>query len=330
MTEEAGASIAILITDAEAAEALGHHEDAYALFQKAYCLYPDPILRHGLSSTALKLNRCDEALSNAVFWELHGDPSTRPEAVRWLKNVEEQCPEVKVLSDPAGADIVLDKGATLVAVTPWSGHLRTGTHAMSVSHEGFAQEQRTVTIPPGPLEAPIELVFTLRQAPVTRAATGSVADLPLDFAAAAGPARPPVRKTPPVPIAAPPAPARSHVVLEGGDVPDANTPPITVRLPPPPVRLVVEAPKKPRPPSPAWVAPVAWTAVGIGAAALIVGTALGVIARNNTMSLHTTAEPGVPVMSRVDAINVEAGGANALFAAGGVLAAAGIGVRLAF
>jgi hypothetical protein len=91
-----------------------------------------------------------------------------------------------------------------------------------------------------------------------------------------------------------------------------------------------DKPKPPRRPSPAWVAPVAWGAIGVGAAALIVATALGVVAHNNTVALRTSVEPGPSIQSQVNAINATNHGANALFAIGGVCAAAGIGIRVAF
>jgi hypothetical protein len=90
-----------------------------------------------------------------------------------------------------------------------------------------------------------------------------------------------------------------------------------------------EAPA-PRGPPPAWIRPAAWSAIGVGAALLVVATALGGAARSQVTTLQTHAQPGESIQARLDGINSLGTGANALFAVGGVVAAAGVGVRVAF
>jgi hypothetical protein len=90
-----------------------------------------------------------------------------------------------------------------------------------------------------------------------------------------------------------------------------------------------EAPA-PRAPPPPWIRPAAWAAIGVGAALLVVATALGATARSEVTTLQTRAQPGETIQARLDGINGLGTGANALFAVGGVVAAAGVGVRVAF
>ena len=66
-----------------------------------------------------------------------------------------------------------------------------------------------------------------------------------------------------------------------------------------------------------------------GGAALLAATALGISVGMDTQAL-SKATPGVPVQSRVSSINGRATATNVLFGAGGVVAAGGLVLWVAF
>jgi hypothetical protein len=184
--------------------------------------------------------------------------------------------------------------------------------------------------PPPAAEKPTEVVIETGS-PKSSLQTGPT---PAPAAATKNPPAPaPVSATnnPPRQAAPSPQPKPAEARASPPPAPPPAPKPAVASPPSAPAPLpVVEAPKKPKPPSPKWVAPVAWGAIGVGAAALLVATVLGVVAHNNTAALRTSVEPGPSIQSQVNAINATNNGANALFGVGGALAAAGAGIRIAF
>jgi hypothetical protein len=59
ITPKAVAPATELAAQARTALAAGKFEEGLRLFENAYCLLPEPILKHGLSSAELNLGRCE-------------------------------------------------------------------------------------------------------------------------------------------------------------------------------------------------------------------------------------------------------------------------------
>ena len=109
---------------------------------------------------------------------------------------------------------------------------------------------------------------------------------------------------------------------------------------PPPTQLNAEA-LRAREPEPAVEAPipthrfpwktVGWSAIAVGAAALIVGVAVGANVQGQTSTLeHANTRTSSQTQTLINNINGGAIGANVCFVAGGVLAATGTGLVVAF
>ena len=81
---------------------------------------------------------------------------------------------------------------------------------------------------------------------------------------------------------------------------------------------------------PAWARPAGWIALAAGGAALVTATILGATVRSDTSSLETTPRAGSQVHPLVQSIGTRAVGANVLFGIGGLLAAGGATVVVAF
>jgi len=81
---------------------------------------------------------------------------------------------------------------------------------------------------------------------------------------------------------------------------------------------------------PAWGKPLGWVAVALGVVALAAGTGLGVAANSADSKITSKPEPGAAALSAMNAANSLALGANIGLIGGGVLAAAGVGVVIAF
>lgn len=368
----AGASAGALkmVAEGQADLKAGKPEDAFKLFQAAYCLYPDPNLKHGLSYAALALNRCDEAYDDAEHWSKHAVGEKRAEAKRWLSVVEGQCIAVAFRSEPPGATVRLDGSTTELGTTPRISRVHVGKHTASFTKKGYSAADKDFDLAAGARLAPVIVAARLNRLLGT-APTATTEDLPLDLPgpgpavaaatppppAASASAAPANDELPPIPTpeeAAKPEPAAAPSVapVATGVAPPAPPPepvppphsivaetPSPVTEPPPreaPLAPVVlnaappaEAPAH-RGPPPAWLRPAAWTAIGVGAALLVVATTLGAVAHSQVTTLQSRAQPGESIQARLDGINSLGTGANALFVVGGVVAAAGVGVRVAF
>ncbi len=343
-------------------------DEAFKLFEAAYCLYPDPNLKHGLSYAALAANRCDEAYDDAEQWARRASSEKRAEAKKWLSVVEGQCIPVALRTEPPGATVRLDGSPNDLGTTPWVSHVHAGKHTVTFSKAGYSEVEKEIELLVGARLSPVVVSVRLTRLLGTPPPTE---DLPLDLAgpgpavAAATPppeapkaAEPPTSdELPPIetpeeaarsePVHPAPPPVRPAVVADARpatapavapphsvvDEPRPATPPESHEAPLTPVVLKATPPAEapaPRAPPPPWIRPAAWAAIGVGAALLVVATALGATARSEVTTLQTRAQPGETIQARLDGINGLGTGANALFAVGGVVAAAGVGVRVAF
>jgi hypothetical protein len=127
----------------------GRHEEALHLYRSAYCMLPEPTLKHGVSVAAFNLGRCEEALEAARLWNTGADPEDREEARGWLADVEAHCVPVSISSTPAGALLLLDGATHPTGSTPWSGLLRSGAHRLSLTKDDFRPVDEKVAVPDG-------------------------------------------------------------------------------------------------------------------------------------------------------------------------------------
>jgi hypothetical protein len=192
---------------------IGHYDAARQLYERAYCLLPESILKHGLSTAELDMGRCDDALRDARFWVDHAAAKNAVEAQDWMDEVIRHCAEVTVISAPDGAALIIDGGAP-VGKTPWHGLLKDGDHTLTARLQGYVDAQTRVTIP-ATISAPMTFNLALQSAPpqvvpipapASTAMPATPSSAPPEHPAAVAAALPPAAKPPP-PAAPPPAPA---------------------------------------------------------------------------------------------------------------------------
>jgi hypothetical protein len=100
ITEKAVGPATELAGKARKAIAAGQFEEALQLFERAYCLLPEPILKHGLSTAELDLGRCDDAVRDARFWVDHAAPENAEEATHWQDEVVRRCAAITTAAAP--------------------------------------------------------------------------------------------------------------------------------------------------------------------------------------------------------------------------------------
>jgi hypothetical protein len=163
--EDAKQRAAALMQAGKDAMSATRYDDALHLFEQAYCLAPIPTIRHALSSAELSLGHCDEALHQATTWELAPGSGHRDEARQWLGEVNRQCVEVVLHTDPDGAEVHLDGTNGKVVVTPWRGVLHVGEHSASVSKNGFAPLSKSFRVSAGSGNESVDVGLILSRQP---------------------------------------------------------------------------------------------------------------------------------------------------------------------
>jgi tetratricopeptide (TPR) repeat protein len=136
-----------LAREAREAMAAGKFEKAQHLYEQAYCLLPEPILKHGLSSAELNLGRCEAAVRDARFWTERADRKDAGEALEWRDTVLKLCAEIIVLSTPAGAAVFIDGAAQPVGNAPWHGWLKSGQHTVVGRLPGLVDASSELLVP---------------------------------------------------------------------------------------------------------------------------------------------------------------------------------------
>jgi hypothetical protein len=310
----------------------GRFEDALTLFERAYCVAPVIYIRHGLSSAALNLGRCSEALRHAAFWDDNASPDDRARSQDWLQEVKRQCVEVSIASNPAGAFVFIDgeKGAPIA--TPWRGFLRMGNHSLIATKEGFFKTRKDIEVPAGARSAPFDVSLDLTELPSR--GTSTAAAPPPVASSGSGPAE---RRDGPVPAenGAYQRQTTTPMRREPAEAHSSPSKPLTdastVHLQP------MKLPAEERPfaalvsPHPL-VRDIGFAGIAVGGAALAVAIVLGVTVRNDTSAVgmrsgeRTTAQAAMLYNS----INERSAGADSLFGIGGVLAAGGVALAVAF
>ena len=151
-----------LVKQAKQALSAGRFSDALSLFERAYCIYPTTILKHGISSAELNLGRCDDAVRDARFWLDHAGGEEIGEARDWLTDVLGQCVDVTLKTNVELSSIVIDGSITVV--TPWTGRLRAGTHTLAASGVGMLSVETRIEVPPGERTKPLAFGIVLQPA----------------------------------------------------------------------------------------------------------------------------------------------------------------------
>ena len=313
-----------LAAEGAAAYKAGQYPEALAKFETAYHEYPVAPLVLDLSHVEVKLGHCDKAIGYARTYGAAFGPESRssletPEGL--LLTVQTECPEAEVTSDPTGAMFRIEGLAQAAPlVTPWKGRLPVGKHLLLARHEGFPFQRGSITVEPGKA---MELHLTFGATPAVTASAPEhasappVEDLPFPGDISPSPALPP----PPSNAA---APAEESLATPSVALLPPVTPPrasATTEVPitsPPPGHRAVHAPP--------WAA--GWSAIGVGALALVVGVGLGIASHTQQTAVHTTLDRNAG--NDLNTGNTEAIAADVLFATGGVLGAAGTGLVVAF
>jgi len=305
MTPKSEPKARALAAQGETALDDGRFADALQLYERAFCVRPDPALKHQISATELRLGRCQEALADARFWVAHVTDDDDDAPKKWLDTVLGQCIEVTIRSTPGRATFWLDDATVSLGHSPWHGWVTPGDHVVTASADGFADVRHTFKVP--------------------KKSKGSV-KITVDLAHASGAAGPSAAPTPEKPPSTG-SPAHAGPTGQTGDAPSLT--------PPPPAEPALpEQAVHPREDANAGPPMSLWRKVGIGATAvgaagLIAATVLAVTAQSATKAGQTQAATS-SVQGRVDSVNTRINGADALFGIGGALAAAGVTLTVVF
>jgi hypothetical protein len=200
----------------------GDYALAFEKYEAAYRLVPAPPLVLDLSRTALKLGRCDDALNYALtFSAAFGQSDTAsvesPDAL--VSEVKAQCPEVRITSSPAGAQLAIEGAPAGVSpTTPWKGRLLVGRYTIRARLGGYPEQELELNVA-AETAAQLHLTFVAPAAAVRSVAAetpSAAAPTQATSAAAAqsspAPLQPPAPPLPaptpsPAPAQPPPAPA---------------------------------------------------------------------------------------------------------------------------
>jgi tetratricopeptide (TPR) repeat protein len=300
-TESAREAARRLASEGAAAYKAEDYAKALEKFGAAYRLYPAAPLLLNISRADLKLSRCAEALHFAEQFKAEvkdislASPDS-PDA--WLADLQRACIDAEVDSTPPGATIWIDgQRQSSPEKTPWTGRLPVGKHKVLLWRPGYQKKGMFLKVD---ADAPAHLSLTLTPEGAAEAATAeSTAET--NPAAAPNPA---------------PAPASAS----------------TVRLFPTPAPASHETELNPRAQKNPMLRNLGYVGIAVGGAALIVAIALGVTEQNQTAALGKTATSRSTAQSdaALTTTAAEAGGADALYVVGGVLAAAGIPLAVVF
>jgi hypothetical protein len=316
--EEAKPEAADLMAQGKKEFEAGHYEEALRLFEKAYCVAPVPVIHHPLSAAALKLGRCDEALHDAEIWNRNVTPKDRDEARSWLREVQKQCVEVEIFSEPSGASVRVDGSQRSPLITPWRGLLPTGPHSISATEERSLPQTEEITVPRG-RGTPFRVALKLQPRPL------------------------------PVVVAPPPAAASSKVVPAQKHLPPTSTAPSNLAVAvkesapakpltppkknaaqslPPAVIHAEDVPEGSRPMS--FGRTIGVSLAAIGGAALLSAVVLGPVTAIQQNNLHSTRQAGASAEMQLQANNRMGSAFYALLGGGALLAIPGTGVAIVF
>lgn len=138
------------------------YKDAILLFQQADALRPNPAFSFNIGTAYEDMGDSAMALSHyrAYLRQLPKAPD-RDEVdlrVRRLERVlaDKGLQQVTILSNPASAVVELDGKPR--GVTPWTGEVAPGAHAVRLTLQGYEPELRDFDLPPGrAIDVPVTL-----------------------------------------------------------------------------------------------------------------------------------------------------------------------------
>lgn len=148
--EEVQAEAKSRLRDAVKAYESGKYKDAVDLFLAANRLVPSPALSFNTAKAYEKLGDVANALSfYRDYLRRAPDAPDRADIEKRVKRLEGRLrdkgvQQVTVISEPAGATVVLN--GEPVGVTPWTGEITPGEHALSVKLEGYVEATQQFTL----------------------------------------------------------------------------------------------------------------------------------------------------------------------------------------
>jgi PEGA domain-containing protein len=132
-----------IVREASMAYEKGHFVDAARLYEKAYRVVDDgqlsaPELLYNAALAYEHAGMCERTVDLLLrFQELAADDANKLDLAPRVKRALECAPELRVLSNPAGAHVFVD-GAPLESPTPIGVHLRFGTtHLIELRLDGY-------------------------------------------------------------------------------------------------------------------------------------------------------------------------------------------------
>lgn len=182
-----------LKTEAEAAFAEGRLEEALRLLDAAYAADPQPGLIANQGLVLDKLGRYADAVAAFERFLATQPPADKVEAARAI--LLRLKPEVRIESEPPGAEVRIDDGGRRLGRTPLKLYLVAGPHVVRLTHPEFQPIEQRIEVRPGepmtvrvPLTAPVAVAAPVHTpAPRRRPAPGEADDLLGDEISTGGP-----------------------------------------------------------------------------------------------------------------------------------------------
>jgi tetratricopeptide (TPR) repeat protein len=143
----------------------GRYAEAFATFLEAKKLYPSPAFSYNLGRSAEHMKDTPGALRYYREYIRESpyaqDLDKVAERIRTLEQAlaTQGVQQFTVLSDPEGATVYVDD--TPVGITPWTGELAPGAHALRLVRSGYEDAAQTLDLP---RERAVDVSVTLRQA----------------------------------------------------------------------------------------------------------------------------------------------------------------------
>lgn len=133
----------------QAAFAQGDYAVAQASFEEAYANVPNPIVLLSIAESAAKQGRIDAALkAYDTYLQKRPDAPDREEVAQKRASLAQAPAEVTLLSEPQGADIVID-GQLTGRRTPAIMKLSPGSHQISAVMTGYESDAVAVQVSAG-------------------------------------------------------------------------------------------------------------------------------------------------------------------------------------
>jgi tetratricopeptide (TPR) repeat protein len=154
--EETAAKVLRMVKNANDEFDRGEYADALEIYEKAYQMYPDPVLLYRIGLAAEKngeLRRAADSYEAFVKASDEGDPVAQRVAKKLPDIRAKLAPIVTVQSDPPGADIFIGAiGDEPVGQTPAEIELEQGTSTIVLRLEGYRVARQELALENGQRE----------------------------------------------------------------------------------------------------------------------------------------------------------------------------------